>query len=285
MQTSGDTAGPDIAAAVGAQIGLTVADRAGEGAAKVCYRATDERGATVALKIFKAQASFTGRNARELDVMEKCDHPAIARLRGHGTVQLSSGPVAYVVEDFFGGGSLTGRVFAAPLSREAVLRVGEVLIGAIAHLHARDVVHRDIKPDNVMFATNSDSPCLVDFGIARVLGDTSLTFTWQQQGPGTPIYAPPEQLNNEKALINWRADQFSLGVTLSVAGLWLHPFGDPRVDAGAVVAAVARKRPPTAAFVTAATNAGLPVLVRMVQPWPHKRIRNPIELAQEWLRQ
>jgi hypothetical protein len=86
-------------------------------------------------------------------------------------------------------------------------------------------------------------------------------------------------------MIDWRADQFSLGVTLSLAALWMHPFGDPRVDPAAIVAAVARKRPPAPDFVAAAVAAGLPVLVRMVQPWPHKRFRDPGELAQEWRNQ
>lgn len=242
-------------------------------------------GQVVALKIFKSQATFTGRNARELEVMEKCDHPAIARLRGHGTVNLPAGSVSYVVEEFFAGGTLSDRVRDGALGRDAVFRIGEVLIDAIGHLKARDVVHRDIKLDNVMFRDASFDATLVDFGIARVLGDTSLTFTWQPHGPGTPIFAPPEQLNNEKALIDWRADQFSLGVTLSAAALLMHPFGDPRVEPAAIVAAVARKRPPTAEFITAARAARLPVLVRMVQPWPHKRFRDPALLAQEWREQ
>jgi hypothetical protein len=58
------------------------------------------------------------------------------------------------------------------------------------------------------------TPALVDFGLVRDLSETSLTASWLPRGPGTPLFASPEQLNNEKALIDWRSDQFSIGVIL-----------------------------------------------------------------------
>jgi len=87
-----------------------------------------------------------------------------------------------------------------------------------------DLVHRDIKPANIMFKEGLETPVLVDFGIVRDLAATSLTQTWSPIGPGTPFFASPEQLNNEKHLIDWRSDQFSLGVTLYFARTARHPY-------------------------------------------------------------
>ena len=105
--------------------------------------------------------------------------------------------------------------------------------------------------------------------------------TWAQRGPGTPLFSPPEQLNNEKAYIDWRSDQFSLGVTLSIAGLGLHPYGNVATPIE-VIEAVAQRKAPTAIFPAAAGRAGLPVLRKMVAPWPIERFRTPGELISAW---
>ena len=81
----------------------------------------------------------------------------------------------------------------------------------IRDLESEKIVHRDIKPQNIII-TNNKKVYFLDFGIARILGASSLTLTKAQFGPHTPGYAAPEQFNNRKDSIDSRADIFSLGV-------------------------------------------------------------------------
>jgi serine/threonine protein kinase len=85
-------------------------------------------------------------------------------------------------------------------------------------------VHRDIKPDNIMLREDGRTPVIVDFGLVRMLDEPSITGSWADRGPGTPFYASPEQLRNEKPLIDWRSDQFSLGVSLSRVTIGVHTY-------------------------------------------------------------
>jgi serine/threonine protein kinase len=159
-----------------------------------------------------------------------------------------------------------------------VRAVGEGLILAIQHLHGLGFVHRDIKPDNIMFGGSSFDPVLVDFGLVRDLAAESLTPTWHMRGPGTPYFAPPEQLRNEKHLIDWRSDQFSVGLTLAYAAWGKHPFdidGDP-------VENVANRGELSGAFRSWALEEGLSVLLKMVSVWPIHRYRYPADLLADW---
>lgn len=142
-------------------------------------------------------------------------------------------------------------------------------------------MHRDLKPENILL--NADvAPVIDDFGIVRDLADISLTQSWALRGPGTPYYASPEQLNNEKELIDWRADQFSLGVSLSVVTLGIHPYHRTGMTMDRVVEAVAQRDGPAAQFVTVATAAGLSALTKMTAAWPVGRFRTPQQLAAAW---
>lgn len=99
------------------------------------------------------------------------------------------------------------------------------LFCALDVLWQRNVVHRDIKPANILI-TPENYPRIIDLGIARFLDATSLTATIAGQGPGTPIYAAPEQLQNKKAMINVRTDFFLLGLLILELMHGFHPF-DP----------------------------------------------------------
>jgi len=147
------------------------------------------------------------------------------------------------------------------------------------------VVHRDLKPANILYAAKGSEAVVSDFGIVRDLKRESLTKSYLVQGPGTPFFASPEQLNNEKALIDWRTDQFATGVTLSIANLGFHPYrGDGENDDQAI-GHVAARSGPAAKFIREATAAKLPVLIKMVARWPAERFRVPEILLEEWKKQ
>jgi serine/threonine protein kinase len=169
-----------------------------------------------------------------------------------------------------------------PLSPPDVRTLATALVDAVGHISSLGLVHRDLKPDNIMFRSPGGPPVVVDFGLVRDLRQSSLTKTWLPHGPGTPYYAPPEQLNNEKPMIDWRADQFSLGVVLTMCGLGRHPYELAGLNALQVVDRVARREAAAPDFTTWATTNGLTALVRMVAPWPIARFRTPALLASAW---
>jgi serine/threonine protein kinase len=212
-----------------------------------------------------------------------CSHPNIARLSSISPHQ--AGPTVYLVslEEFLPGGTLTARIQTLGLLSAADLHsFGSALVSAVGHIASHDLVHRDLKPDNVMLRADGHTPVIVDFGLVRNLAQASLTQTWLLQGPGTPLFSPAEQLHNEKSYIDWRADQFSLGVLLSIAVFGFHPYAEPNDTPADIITRVSSRDAPTERFMQRAVGDGFPALIRMVAPWPVQRFRTPEKLSEAW---
>lgn len=252
----------------------------GEGAFKQTFRVETEDGDALALKVFRRSGS-SPRTEREFQAMRRCEHPNIVSLLALDTAAVGEDSVVYCLEEFLPGGTLGARTGSAVLSRAEIVDLGESLIDALGHIASLSLVHRDIKPENILFRSD-DTPVVVDFGIVRDLVRSPLTASWVLQGPGTPFFAAPEQLNNERALIDWRADQFSLGVTLFLSRFGFHPYGAPGSAPDEVIPAVSERRGITADADTCVDDDGLPVLRTMLQPWPVGRVRRPGELLELW---
>jgi serine/threonine protein kinase len=156
------------------------------------------------------------------------------------------------------------------------------LAEAIGELKKLALVHRDIKPDNIMFRENDPVPVLTDFGLVRNLGRSSLTPSWQPHGPGTPMFSSPEQLNNEKILIGWRTDQFSLGLVLGCCLTGRHPFRAEGMSDYDAICAVADRKPLSPEFLRAAESRDLLQLFTMLHPWPAGRYSTPEKLLQSF---
>lgn len=103
------------------------------------------------------------------------------------------------------------------------------LIDGLETVWKMNIVHRDLKPANIIIRPDG-SPCIIDFGIARFLDMDSLTNTLSPSGPRTPLYASPEQLRNDKHLIDMRTDFYALGIVVLELYLRNHPF-DPAIVA------------------------------------------------------
>lgn len=101
------------------------------------------------------------------------------------------------------------------------------LIEGMEQVWKMKIVHRDLKPANIIIRPDG-SPCIIDFGIARFLDMESLTNTLSPTGPRTPLYASPEQMRNDKHLIDMRTDFFALGIVAMELYLGVHPF-DPSI--------------------------------------------------------
>ncbi len=253
-----------------------------EGAFKETFKAETEGGGTVALKVLDPAKCTPSRMEREIDAMIRCNLPYIAKLYEHGEFSASDGiKYLYVVEDFLDGGTLASRT-SGKLEPDVVRHYGVCLSKALEHLASLDLVHRDIKPDNIMFKSNADDPILVDFGLVRNLSASSLTQTWLAQGPGTPYFSAPEQLNNEKDLIKWRTDQFSLGIVLGICLTGKHPFTYSRSLVPDTVNDMAQKKKCTSEFRNEVSAMGFGNIIKMIEPWPINRFATPTALLQSF---
>lgn len=273
-----------VAKAICSASGFTFGGGIGTGSFKETFVATRPDGTKVALKVLKPGCS-TERSEREVDAMKRCAHPNVIALLDLAEIFHDGTRFVYLVEGYMGGGTLEDRLRAGLMDRAQVLRLGEALIRAESHIADLELVHRDYKPANILFANSMGEAVVGDFGIVRDLKKESLTQTYMVPGPGTPFFAAPEQLNNEKSLIDWRTDQFAIGVTLAIAHFGVHPYRYEGENDGQAIARVAGRSAPSPVFLQSIAKARLPALSKMVAPWPVERFRTPSELLGAWQQQ
>lgn len=208
----------------------------GLGGGGAVYRAADGAGMLVALKILHshldADPVARQRLGAEVAALQRIAHPRISRVLD---AELD-GDQAFIVTDLIDAPSLRDEVRAAgPYLGGELVEFARALFEAVAAVHAAGIVHRDLTPANVL--VRADGPVLIDFGIARVGGDTGLT----QVGAvaGTPGYVAPEVLGgaHSDAVSDW----WSWTAVVGFAALGRAPFGSgtpgeiaARIHAGAV---------------------------------------------------
>ncbi|MEU3275897.1 bifunctional serine/threonine-protein kinase/ABC transporter substrate-binding protein [Streptomyces antibioticus] len=200
--------------------------RLGAGGMGVVYLARSAGGTLVALKVIQAEyaedGAFRERFRREADAARRTDSPWVA-----GLVDADPGAVQpWLATVFVPGPSLAEAIAAhGPLPVRSLRVLGARLAEALRELHAAGLVHRDVKPGNVLLAP--DGPRLIDFGVARAREDTSLTSTGVVVG--TPGYLPPEQTGGGREPVP-AGDVFSLGCVLAHAATGRPPFGTGGAD-------------------------------------------------------
>lgn len=129
-----------------------------------------------------------------------------------------------IVEEYIEGKILRETMPQFKTSKE-IFTLFNSLEKGLSVIWDKNIVHRDLKPENIIIRPNG-MPCIIDLGIARFLDLESLTKTISPMGPCTPIYAAPEQLTNNKSLIDPRTDFFGLGIIALELYLGVHPY-DP----------------------------------------------------------
>ena len=185
----------------------------GRGGMGVVYRAKDRRlKRVVAIKVLPPELAFRSeiktRFLREAETAAQLNHPNIVDIYA---VDEAEG-IVYFVMAYITGDNLAKRLHQqGAMSVDETRRVLRDVADALAYAHERGVVHRDIKPDNILIDAQSGRPMVTDFGIARAIteGDSRLTATGI--AIGTPTYMSPEQAAGERA-IDGRSDLYSLGV-------------------------------------------------------------------------
>lgn len=205
----------------------------GAGGMGEVYRARDTRlGREVAIKVLPRE--LVGDAARlERFKREACSASALNH-RNIVTVHdfTSSEEETWLVMELIGGESLRQTVARGPLPLKRVLMVGAGIADGLAAAHAAGIVHRDLKPENVMVAPDG-TPKLLDFGLVKqeptVDGDAATAVLVSRPGivMGTAAYMSPEQARGE--VVDFRSDQFALGLILYEMATGQHPFRRPSV--------------------------------------------------------
>jgi len=269
-----------VAEGISKSLGFALGEFAGSGSFKETYRAVTASEEQVALKVFDPTRSDLARAERELEAMRQCNSPRVARLQLWGIHESEDKRYVYTTEEYFENGTLTDHLDGDTMPAAEVRQLGLALAEALAELEPRGLVHRDIKPDNIMFRSGDPLAVLVDFGLVRDTSRSSLTPTFLPSGPGTPMFASPEQLNNDKHLIDWRTDQFCMGVVLGLCLSGRHPFRSEGMTDGQVVGLVAERGRCPEVFAELAAGEGLDAITRMVELWPVKRFATPAALIE-----
>lgn len=190
--------------------GYDIDGEIGEGAMASVYLATQrslER--KVALKVMAAalaaDPSFCERFLREGRTLARLSHPHTVTIHDIGNV----GELYYMAMEYLPNGTLKERIAAGLSPEQGVLYVRQIA-SALGYAHAQGLVHRDVKPANILFRADGNA-VLSDFGIAKSLDDRT-QFTQAGFAVGTPSYMSPEQARGQD--IDGRADLYALGVVL-----------------------------------------------------------------------
>ena len=188
------------ATVVGACFGpYRIESKLGEGGMGEVFRAIDTRlGRSIAIKITREE--FSSRFEREARAISALNHPNICTLYDVGP--------RYLVMELVEGETLAARLKHGPLPFETVLQYGSQIAAALAEAHGKGVIHRDLKPGNIMAGQSGIK--VLDFGLARIARDESITAS--HMIVGTPAYMPPEQREGKPS--DERSDLYSFGCVL-----------------------------------------------------------------------
>ncbi|SKC35377.1 Stk1 family PASTA domain-containing Ser/Thr kinase [Okibacterium fritillariae] len=198
-----------------------VGDLIGHGGMAEVFRGTDTRlGRTVAIKILRSELAtdpaFRTRFRQEAQAASRMAHPTIVRVydAGEETTTAADGRTVrepFIVMEYVEGRTLKAMIAEGPIEQTEAVRISEGILTALEYSHRAGVVHRDIKPGNIMI-TPDGRVKVMDFGIARAVSDSSTTVAQTTAILGTAAYFSPEQAKGET--VDARTDLYSTGVVL-----------------------------------------------------------------------
>lgn len=250
----------------------------GQGGMGAVYRCRDARLDTVvAVKEMLVQPGLDEALVDELRAQFRAEARILARLRHPHLVQVSDFFAergnAYLVMDFVEGENLAERIAREGAQPEArVLEWAGQLLAALAYCHAQGIIHRDVKPHNVILRADGQA-VLVDFGLVKLWDPRDPRTRTVVRGMGTPEYAPPEQYGVRPGHTDARSDVYSLGATLyhTLTGQAPPTATDRMVDPTALR--------PVREVVPSISVATAGAVMRALEPQPPLRFQSAAEMA------
>jgi serine/threonine protein kinase len=250
----------------------------GQGGMSRVYLARDVRlGREVAVKVLEEhlanQGAFRERFVREARVAAALDHPHIVPI-----FDVGDHPLLYLVMPFLSGGSLQQLLPRAPLPESEAVSYATQVADALGYAHGRGVIHRDVKPANML--VHADGRILLsDFGLAKIWAGSSPSAPRRHPDAGTPEYMAPEQVQGQSSP---SSDLYALGVVLYVLLTGHLPFSGPNEEA--VMQAQVHQPPMPPRALNASLSPGIEAAVlRALAKRPDDRYRTAGEMGQALL--
>ncbi|MDQ0378159.1 Stk1 family PASTA domain-containing Ser/Thr kinase [Amycolatopsis thermophila] len=261
-------------------------DTLGYGGMSEVHHGTDVRlGREVAVKILRADLArdpqFQERFRREAQNAAALNHPAIVAVYDTGEAQTEYGPLPYIVMEYVRGRTLRDIVKTeGPLSQKRAMEVMADVCAALDFSHRHGIVHRDVKPANVMI-TDQGAVKVMDFGIARAMHDGQAAMTQTAAVIGTAQYLSPEQARGEG--VDARSDVYAAGCVLFELVTGEPPFtGDSPV---AVAYQHVREDPKAPSAVNPAVSPELDAIVlKALAKGPANRYQSAAEMRADLVR-
>jgi eukaryotic-like serine/threonine-protein kinase len=214
------------------------------------------------------------RATREIDIMNKCDSPHLVKLGPIGLElrDFNDKRILFFSEEFIDGSDLH-KIIGSPqtLSEQNVIQLGIDITNAINQLWSIGMIHRDIKPQNIMQRREGDF-VLLDTGIA--FDTTGQTLTKAFHIVGTPIYMSPEQLSYARRNLDFRSDLFLLGIVMYQAITGIHPFYTPGFNSVQIVSNITINPVKKISEIIESINPKLErIILRLLNKEPHLRYK------------
>ncbi len=267
-----------------------IVDELGRGSYGVVYRARQlDNQRMVALKTLLPQSvldqEVVARFTREAQLVSRLQHPNLITLFDYG----HSGGLFYMVVEYIEGRSLADLIsHDAPIAPQAALPIMRQILEALDHAHAQGIIHRDMKPQNILLlrpdlasGRRDEVVKLLDFGIAKLVhaeheGKDLRTLTQAGHVLGTPHYMAPEQIVGDE--LNHQVDVYAMGVMLYELLVGKHPFDDAS-NSTAVMVRHLRDDPPPLPGALEQTRWGLAVRSAMAKQ-PQDRLKSARAMLQ-----
>ena len=219
-------------------------ERIKKGGQKVVYKATSYDGEIVALKIISNATD--PRVLQEISLVKNLSMPCVPQIIESGLVtdEAVSEDALYIIEQYVDGLSLRDWINAKNSANlKFAYTLLEALLSAEIELENNQILHRDINPNNIILGEDGII-YLIDFGLAKIIGGSSLTQTAAAHGPFTPGYAPHEQFANIKLSQDVRTDLFQIGITVYECCVGSNPFVKPNETVFQIMSRTMTMMPP-----------------------------------------
>lgn len=245
----------------------------GKGSFGSVYKA-EKDGKFFAIKIFQTEFlkdEYKKFLDREIEALKKINHPRVVKLHEFGVFTDKGFEYFYIVMDFIEGDRLSSYIGVA--SEVVAIGLVKSIVSTLDFVHQQGVIHRDLKPDNIIVDRNGD-PILLDFGLAKLIDYTSIIQTGEHAG--TYSYMSPEQITDSKG-VDPRSDYFSVGVILYQLLTGARPFDAPNVPA--LINQIQNQYPvPPSDLNPAILNRTENVILKLLEKQPFSRYQTANEI-------